>query len=73
MIGQTLTAVVYVVNFGLAARFSALWFGANEISLAGSLALIGDQVSRRGLISNSDVKGFGTRSVVDIPGRLLKA
>lgn len=44
-IGQSLQAIFENITLSLAARFTAVWFGAKEISLAGSLALIGDQVS----------------------------
>lgn len=44
MIGQSFEAVFLLLTFGLAVRFTAIWFGANEISIAGSLALFGDQV-----------------------------
>lgn len=45
MIGQTLLAIFSVFTFGIAARFTAIWFGKDEISQAGALALLGDQVS----------------------------
>lgn len=44
LIGQTFQAVFQILTFGLAARFTAIWFGASEISIAGALALFGDQV-----------------------------
>lgn len=44
LIGQLFQAVFQILTFGLAARFTAVWFGADEISLAGALGLFGDQV-----------------------------
>lgn len=44
LIGQSIEACAQVLTFGLAGSVTATWFGPNEISLAGSLALFGDQV-----------------------------
>lgn len=45
LIGQAFPAIFLILTFGLAARFTAVWFGAKEISIAGALALLGDQVN----------------------------
>lgn len=44
LVGQTFEAVFTIFTFSLAARFTAVWFGAHEISRAGAFALVGDQV-----------------------------
>lgn len=44
LIGQSFQAVFQILTFGLSARFTAIWFGADEISIAGALGLFGDQV-----------------------------
>ncbi|XP_065215553.1 uncharacterized MFS-type transporter C09D4.1-like isoform X2 [Planococcus citri] len=44
LIGQSFQAVFQILTFGLCARFTAIWFGANEISIAGALGLFGDQL-----------------------------
>lgn len=43
-IGQAFQAIFENATFCIAARFTAVWFGAKEISIAGALALFGDQV-----------------------------
>lgn len=43
-IAQTMEAIPAVFTYGLAARFTADWFGIHEISRAGALAIFGDQV-----------------------------
>ncbi|KAL6968901.1 hypothetical protein U1Q18_048315 [Sarracenia purpurea var. burkii] len=41
---QSFQAIFQVLTFSLSARFTAIWFGANEISVAGALGLFGDQL-----------------------------
>ena len=45
MIGQVFEGVFTTFTIGLIGRFTALWFGSQEISLAGALSLLGDQVN----------------------------
>lgn len=47
LLGQSLQSVFLVLTFGLSARFTAIWFGADEISIAGALGLFGDQVQKK--------------------------
>lgn len=47
MIGQIFQALFTVFTFGLVGRFTASWFGSKEISRAGALCLLGDQVSHK--------------------------
>jgi hypothetical protein len=53
MIGQGLMSICYSFTFALVGRFTACWFGSKEISRAGALTLLGDQVreSQRILVS----------------------
>lgn len=44
MIGQIIISISAVCTYGIANRLAAVWFGAAEISLAGCLALLGDQI-----------------------------
>lgn len=44
-IGQCLSVSFIMLTYGLLGRFTAIWFGAKEISTAGVLAILGDQVS----------------------------
>ncbi|XP_065211571.1 uncharacterized MFS-type transporter C09D4.1-like isoform X2 [Planococcus citri] len=44
LLGQAFQAIFENCTFAIAARFTAVWFGAKEISIAGALALFGDQV-----------------------------
>ncbi|XP_065215548.1 heme transporter FLVCR2-like [Planococcus citri] len=43
LVGQAIEAAAQVLTFGLAGSVTAAWFGPNEIALAGSMALFGDQ------------------------------
>lgn len=47
LVGQAIEAAAQVLTFGLAGSVTATWFGPNEIALAGSMALFGDQVRTR--------------------------
>ncbi|XP_065210558.1 uncharacterized MFS-type transporter C09D4.1-like [Planococcus citri] len=42
--GHFCQAIFQVMTFSLSARFTAIWFGAHEISTAGALGLFGDQL-----------------------------
>ncbi|XP_065210559.1 uncharacterized MFS-type transporter C09D4.1-like [Planococcus citri] len=42
--GTAVQAGFQVLTFALSARFTAIWFGAHEISTAGALCLFGDQL-----------------------------
>ena len=46
MIGQVVIAISAAFTFGLVGYFTARWFGSKEISRAGAMTLLGDQVSR---------------------------
>lgn len=46
-IGQCFTGFFFTFSYSFVGRFTALWFGADEISTAGVLALLGDQVMLR--------------------------
>ncbi|XP_065215555.1 uncharacterized MFS-type transporter C09D4.1-like [Planococcus citri] len=43
-IGQCVSVSFLMLTFGLLGRFTATWFGADEISTAGVLAILGDQL-----------------------------
>lgn len=44
LFGQSIGAISQVLAFGLAARVTGVWFGADEVSFACALAVFGDQV-----------------------------
>lgn len=43
-IGQCVSVSFIMLTYGLMGRFTAMWFGAKEISTAGVLSILGDQV-----------------------------
>ena len=45
MIGQMFSALSLVFTYSLVGRFSASWFSSEEISTAGALGCVGDQVN----------------------------
>ena len=47
LIGQAVGAAFQVLVFGLAPRIAAIWFAADQVSVACALAVLGDQVRKR--------------------------
>ncbi|XP_065215557.1 uncharacterized MFS-type transporter C09D4.1-like [Planococcus citri] len=43
-LGQCCSVSFLMMSYGLMGRFTAIWFGADEISTAGALATLGDQL-----------------------------
>ena len=55
-IGQCCSVSFLMLTFGLLGRFTAIWFGADEISTAGVLAIMGDQVHFNRMIFQHIIK-----------------
>lgn len=47
MLGQVICSVAQVFILGMPSRIASVWFGANEVSTACSIAVFGNQVGRR--------------------------
>lgn len=47
VVGQVICSVAQVFILGMPSRIASVWFGANEVSTACSMAVFGNQVSRR--------------------------
>lgn len=44
MLGQTICAIAQAFTLSVPARLSALWFGSNEVALATSVGVFGNQL-----------------------------
>uniref|UniRef100_A0A9L0TGI8 FLVCR heme transporter 2 n=1 Tax=Equus caballus TaxID=9796 RepID=A0A9L0TGI8_HORSE len=64
VLGQVICSVAQVFILGMPSRVASVWFGANEVSTACSIAVLGNQVGR----GSADVQSNGRHVIVRLSG-----
>uniref|UniRef100_A0A9L0IB67 Uncharacterized protein n=1 Tax=Equus asinus TaxID=9793 RepID=A0A9L0IB67_EQUAS len=64
VLGQVICSVAQVFILGMPSRIASVWFGANEVSTACSIAVLGNQVGR----GSADVQSNGRHVIVRLSG-----
>uniref|UniRef100_A0A9L0S4Z7 Uncharacterized protein n=1 Tax=Equus caballus TaxID=9796 RepID=A0A9L0S4Z7_HORSE len=64
VLGQAICSVAQVFILGMPSRIASVWFGANEVSTACSIAVLGSQVGR----GSADVQSNGRHVIVRLSG-----